>query len=239
MSFKRFATLGCACIFALCTLAYAAVPTPYRALTPTVFGAHSIGANIFTDAPQQRQHLHALLERSKANVETALGPLRKHPQRIIICTADPCQARFGFGTIGLALSRHAILLGPEGVNEMILTHELVHIHVKSDYRLRDYWKPRVPSWFDEGLATLISGDPRLTSFKTRDAAWIREAKDFRDWKRMTNEDTWRSTYGAAQSLVGSIAATIGMDGVRGLLAEATTQEAFTKALNQYLGPDWP
>ncbi len=221
------------------SVAYAAVPTPYRAMTPTFFGAAHIGGPLYTDAPKRAEELRELYKESRSNVSGKLGAFRHDPARVILCTTTDCQRRFGFGTRGLALGKQAILLGPKGINAMILTHELVHIHIKADVTARDYVAPRFPAWFDEGLATLLSEDPRLTRYAPEDAAWILEAQTFRDWRRMTTDDTWRDTYGAAQSMLREIHTQIGWDGINDILRKTTSPRSFQKALEAQMGPEWP
>lgn len=46
---------------------------------------------------------------------------------------------------------HYIVIGPDGFNEDVLVHELLH----SELRTRLKNKDKVPVWFDEGLATVV------------------------------------------------------------------------------------
>jgi hypothetical protein len=46
---------------------------------------------------------------------------------------------------------HYIVIGPDGFNEDVIAHELMH----SELRTRLKNKDKVPVWFDEGLATVV------------------------------------------------------------------------------------
>ncbi|MEK5254497.1 hypothetical protein NST74_13620 [Paenibacillus sp. FSL F4-0125] len=46
---------------------------------------------------------------------------------------------------------HYIVVGPDGFNEDVIAHELLH----SELRTRLMNKDKVPVWFDEGLATVV------------------------------------------------------------------------------------
>lgn len=46
---------------------------------------------------------------------------------------------------------HYIVIGPDGFNEDVIAHELLH----SELRTRLKNKDKVPVWFDEGLATVV------------------------------------------------------------------------------------
>lgn len=44
-----------------------------------------------------------------------------------------------------------VVIGPDGFNEDVIAHELLH----SELRTRLKNKDKVPEWFDEGLATVV------------------------------------------------------------------------------------
>ena len=54
-----------------------------------------------------------------------------------------------------------IPIGPEGVSETIVTHEPIHAELHRSMRLPDVWDQWIPAWFDEELASHLSGDFRL------------------------------------------------------------------------------
>ncbi|GAB3810477.1 hypothetical protein [Micromonospora zhanjiangensis] len=75
---------------------------------------------------------------------------------VLICTTDECYQRIGGGREkGRAFLNRTLMLSPEGINVVIATHELAHVEFHE--RLNS---GGVPQWFDEGLAVLVSDDPR-------------------------------------------------------------------------------
>ena len=69
--------------------------------------------------------------------------------------------------------------------------------------LTDLWDQRIPAWFDEGLATIISGDTRIASDISRaELARIQQAQSFADWGAAIDDlGGWQRSYGAAAEAV--------------------------------------
>lgn len=237
LMFKWF-RISLALLTLTATAAYAAIPGSHRALTPVAFGINHIGNGLYTDAPERRVEFEMLFTSARKRSEAFFGAMQNTP-RIIICTQQECADTFDLKPRGLTLGKHLVFLGPKGVNEMILTHELAHIQLHSDLGLSDIYKPRIPAWFNEGLATYLSADPRVTSFSSQDAQWIRQAQSFRDWGRLHSTYDWPETYGAAKSLVRDLQIQIGDDGLRALIQIALDIGDFDVALDRVVGPNWP
>jgi len=198
-------------------LAYAAVPSPYRAVTPGLWGLENPAPDVYTDAPEEIGRILALIGRAEDTTRAFFGDLEKAPVWVI-CTTESCQRDFGFSANGLAMGYHFILIGPNGLNEMILTHERVHIALHKYMGPADILAPKFPAWFDEGLAAHLSGDTRLRQpADPRDADWIRAARRFFDWTRIRDTADWRDRYGAAARLVVEIEQAVGRDGLRDLI----------------------
>lgn len=171
---------------ALAIVAYTAFPGWHRALTPTLFGMHKIAPNIYSDAPDKSKPHLALISAARTQASDFFGPLQTNP-RYILCTTDRCTKRFGLRTRGLNLGYHLILIGPKGINASIITHEIAHSELHRTMGLRDMTKPKFPSWFDEGLASYISNDTRL-SF-VGDPHWIKSVRNFRQWSTLNSAET--------------------------------------------------
>lgn len=197
--------------------AYMARPGYHRVLTPGLFGM-TLSEGVFIDDPARAAEAAALIAQADAAAAGFFGPLRSTPIWVI-CTTPRCQTRFGIKPRGLAIGRRHILVAPKGVTATLLTHERVHIELRRHMGVRDMWDPRFPAWFDEGLASHISGDTRLVRPNDpRDADWIKQAVTFRDWGRLHAPDgaNWPQTYGAAARLVAEIEATLGRAAYAGL-----------------------
>ncbi len=220
------------------TAAYAALPGAHRALTPAAFGLTAIENGFYTDAPERSDEFIALYNAASARSEAFHGPLTRAP-RIVFCTTSACKDVFDLKPRGLTFGAHVIFLGPLGVNEMILTHELSHIQLHSQFGLRDLVRQRVPAWFNEGLAMHLSADARARDFSPAGAKWVRAAQGYRDWGRLHKDRVWQDTYGAAKSLVADLQKKIGDDGLRRVIARTFETHDFQAALAEEVGPDWP
>lgn len=83
-----------------------------------------------TDASERDVELLALVAKAKENTPGFLGETKPDATHIL-CTTDACANTFNLRTRGLALAIHRVLIGPEGVNEIIPTHETVHLDLHS------------------------------------------------------------------------------------------------------------
>lgn len=198
-------------------LAFAAVPSPYRAFTPETYGLTEVSATLYIDDPARADRVVALIAAAEANTRAFFGPLETDPVWVV-CTTTACEDRLGMRANGLTYGYHLIVVGPDGVNERVLTHERVHSELHRHLGLSDIFGPRFPAWFDEGLASHLSGDPRLRQpADARDAEWILEARDFFSWNDLRDRADWRDRYGAAARLVAEIERKAGRDGLRELI----------------------
>lgn len=228
-AFILFATLAA-------SAAYAALPGYHRALTPSWFGLTQIDTQLWTDDPSRANELLNLTAQSEHPARAFFGSLTTTP-RILLCTTPACAARFNLGPIAVTLGYHAILASPGGVTPMILAHERVHSELHAYMGLSDLFSPRFPAWFDEGLASHLSHDTRLTRpTDARDADWITSARTYRDWGRLHAPDgqNWRHTYGAAARLVDELDDTIGRDGLRALIADVANGADFDAAYERLI-----
>lgn len=197
--------------------AYAALPGPHRALTPGLFGLSQAAPGLWIDDPAQGPGAEELIHEANAVVADFFGPLETRPF-FVFCTTQACADRFGLRPNGLTYGHRLIVIGPKGQNPTIVTHERAHAEVHRSLRLSDLWHQRIPTWFDEGLATHLSGSTRVDRpADPRDADWICAARSFRDWGRVHTDRGWRSTYGAAARLVDEIEAAHGRAALRALV----------------------
>ena len=105
-----------------------------------------------TDA--QTRQLDALTSDARRRVEAFYGGRESDP-RIVACFTDDCYDRIGGGgEKGIAVLNRAVMLSPRGLDAVIASHEMAHVE------LHQRLDGDVPQWFDEGLAVVVSGDPR-------------------------------------------------------------------------------
>ncbi|MDR7273759.1 hypothetical protein [Catenuloplanes atrovinosus] len=106
-----------------------------------------------TDA--QRAAVDSALSAADATIRAFYGDRLSTP-RVLACVTDACYQRLrGGGSKGIAILNRGLMLSPAGINPVIATHELAHVELHT--RLGS---ASVPQWFDEGLAVVISDDPR-------------------------------------------------------------------------------
>lgn len=223
----RYGILGAALVMGLGVAGYAAVPGYHRAATPAVFGLTKITPRLYTDNPDQAPQMTAMIAMAQAQSAKFFGARLSDPT-YLICTTQACADTFALKPRAVALAGRAILVGPKGVNTMILTHETIHTDLHSAYQLRDIWDQRFPAWFDEGLASHLSNDTRLTNDPA--PQWITKTRARRAWGRLHATHDWRDTYGAAQSMVRLIESEIGRDGLRTLVARVAAGASFDAVL---------
>ena len=81
---------------------------------------------------------------------------------VLACSDEACQRRInGGGALGVAYGSYGLRLSPRGLDGVILLHELSHIELHARFgAARAVFGGGVPAWFDEGVAVIVSGDPR-------------------------------------------------------------------------------
>ena len=133
----------------------------------------ALSKDVYADpatTPAEREQILAAYARSVQQVGAALGALTAEPPIALFCKGDPCRAAFAgpsnrsrgirpgekvpWGTYTPG-GRAAVLIVAVGPGmEAVLAHEMVHAEAGART------SPRVvPSWFDEGLATLVGEAP--------------------------------------------------------------------------------
>jgi hypothetical protein len=192
MKMKRWA-------FAIATLVVIAIgglflgyPPAAAALCPACFGLSSAGSGIFiekTDDPAATRAAQMTIGIARQRVRNFYGDLQSHP-RILVCVTEACYQKIGGGqSTGMALLNFALLLSPRGDRVVIAAHEISHIELHARLGLFGTLARWVPQWFDEGLAAVISDDPRYVAptpdrcilhsdedLSTARAAWVVSAR---------------------------------------------------------------
>jgi hypothetical protein len=108
--------------------------------------------------PEQRRQVLDLVAAARQRVRDFLGETRSSP-RVLVCLSADCYGRIGGGgEKGQTLRDRVVALSPGGADVVIASHELVHAEMFR--RLGSSRYDRVPRWFHEGLAVLVSDDPR-------------------------------------------------------------------------------
>ena len=81
--------------------------------------------------------------------------------RILVCVNEDCYRRIrSAGSRGNALLDVALQLSPRGIDPVIAAHELSHIELHHRIGRIRHLMGVIPSWFDEGVAVVVSDDRR-------------------------------------------------------------------------------
>jgi hypothetical protein len=140
-----------------------AYPVAAAAACPRCYGLHEAGPDVYTDgtAAQDRQTLD-MIAAARQRVRDFYGATSSSP-RVLVCSTAGCYDHIGGGgEKGQTLRDRASALSPGGANVVIASHELTHAE---QFRRLGSRYGKVPRWFNEGLAVLVSDDPRYLTAK--------------------------------------------------------------------------
>jgi hypothetical protein len=199
----------------------------------------------------------ALLLRALAVAPSRLaryfGDVRSKPL-VVACRTEARARSLGLRgrAIAVTVRGPAILLGPHGLAAEEVLHEWSHAEL--DARLPRAVVRRLPRWFDEGLARVVSDDPRCSEVVWHrndslrvDVPHLNELDTPRQWDgamrqyRHERSDTSSTT---GRAVVGTVAAhevrgwlaRAGRDGLPRLLAALNAGEPFGPAYLRIGGP---
>lgn len=203
---------------------------------PGWFGFSEISEGVYVDdqmSSGQRQELLKTLSMAKGRVSAFFGDIKGSP-KVFACSTEECFVSHGGVTAkGKAYGDSMLLLSPRGLDVVIVAHELTHIELHN--RIGAFRSLRViPTWFDEGLAVLVSEDPRYT-----EEAWLqgtgqgRNAPELKAIGKTTllGNDNWQLSYGTARRAVGEWYLHAGRAGLARLIAEVRDGKDFDFVFN--------
>jgi hypothetical protein len=226
-AFRKFGLLLAALVVIGAAGAAFAYPAVAAIACPQCYGFESLEPGVFVDrsmSAAQRGQTEAFIDSARDRVRTFYGALSRSP-RILICSTEACYQRIGGGiSHGMAMLDIALFLSPRGANTVIAAHELSHIELHSRLgRLKTYRRD-IPQWFDEGVAVVVSDDPRYLAkegaadrclaspdgdLPTQRAAWVERASDGNLYaKAACRVSRWMAAKGgpgAVTRLVGAVA----------------------------------
>lgn len=199
----------------------------------------SAGGSVFLDpqlAPDLRANIPPLVERAKARVSELYGPLEAKPN-LVFCASTSCFRKFGGIGLGFTDGSH-IVISPVGICEAVIAHEMAHVELAS--RLGGFTRTleKVPQWFDEGQAVMVSRadefseDAWLAATRNgRDAPDLSSLESVEEWNRLTGGEGERMqyTYGTAKREVARWFAKTGPVGFAELLDALGRDESFNSA----------
>jgi hypothetical protein len=205
-----------------------------KLFAPSWFGFSEINEGVYVDdqmSPAQRQEFLKTLSVAKGRVSAFFGSI-KGSSKVFACSTEECfVSHGGVSAKGKAYGDSMLLLSPRGLNAVITSHELTHIELHGRVGAFRSWRA-IPSWFDEGLAVLVSEDPRYT-----EEAWQkitdhgRNAPKLKNIGDMLGKGDWLLSYGTAKREVGAWYLHAGRAGLERLIAEVKNGSDFNSAFN--------
>ena len=154
-------------------------------LCPSCFGLTEIEPQIYLEASDDvaQAKIHADILQAQRDIEAFFQPPFSLPT-MLICLTEICQNRLGGSqALGLAYGTVFILISPKGANRTIITHELAHIAVGRQLGSLAMVSGRLPAWFFEGLAVIVSRDARYLTFPAGGYPDVTLPQSFREWRR--------------------------------------------------------
>lgn len=140
------------------------VPVSGAYICPTCYGFSRIAPGIYDERTAHSSDSQALLS-AIAEAEPLLASVYMKTEAplpvIFACKSSACYTRLGGGRDkAAAFANWAIRVSPEGRNTTILTHELAHVELYERLGSSALYSSSMPTWFDEGLAVMVSRDER-------------------------------------------------------------------------------
>lgn len=180
-----------AVLLALVVGVSAAFPAVAATTCPGCYGLERLRPGLYVEpgvGAEQRARVTGAVDEGTRRVAAFFGGLRSAPD-FLACVTHDCYTRIGGGgERGIAVLNRAVMLSPRGIDPVIATHELTHVELHA--RLG---RGSVPQWFDEGLAVLVSDDPRyLLPVGARDRCRVTPTgplpETLDDWLRAASAD---------------------------------------------------
>lgn len=206
---------------------------------PQQAGMEPIGGGVFVDPdldPAFRAKIPSLVELAKSRVSSLYGSLEAKPN-LIFCASTECFRSFGGMGLGFTDGSN-IVISPRGICEAIVAHEIAHVELSARLGGFAHTLERVPQWFDEGQAVMVSRAEEYSedaweeaTHQGRDAPPLTALESVDDWNRLTGGDGehMQLTYGTARREVARWFAKSGRAGFDELLAALARNEAFYPA----------
>jgi hypothetical protein len=207
-------------------------------LAPSIAGFVEVGPDIWVERGMTAGTQDAVVQavrHARAQLQHFYAVPLGRPV-VLACSTATCFRRCG--GIGHATTYFGsrVLLGPSALNPVKVAHELSHVELATRVGAVRVLL-RVPQWFDEGLAVVVSDDPAFDEAKwlaatARGAAApdLRRLVTLRGWLDMTKVDGQLS-YGTARHEVGRWYASVGTRGIERLFAMLRDGYAFDDAYN--------
>jgi hypothetical protein len=136
-----------------------AYPSVAATTCPGCYGLTESQPGVHTEqglSGEQRARVSQVVEAARQRVSDFYGGRLSSP-KLLVCLTEECYQHIGGGKErGIAVLNRSVMLSPRGLDPVIASHELSHVELHQ----RLSGGADVPQWFDEGLAVVVSNDPR-------------------------------------------------------------------------------
>lgn len=225
-------------------------PAIGASLCPQCFGLEHLQGRVWVEksmGERERERLLKGLSEARAAVSSFFGDLAADPM-ILVCAREECDQRLGGrGTRAVTFGWHIVRVSPRGRSATVLAHELAHTEFHQRAGAAAFLRGRYPAWFDEGLAVLISRDPRFLEVgglgaprckgNWTEAQMASLPQSVWQWMREAGET--RDLYTRAACIVARWYAGAGRDGLMELIAELRVGADFDEAFARDRGRRLP
>lgn len=127
---------------------------------PSSIDMQMIAPNVYVDKNMnktEQQRLLKIIPEAKLYVKNVWGKLESQPT-IYACSTQECANSLGVGSRAHQILNH-LVLSPKALSKEIISHEWSHAELYKRVGGFFRWR-KIPSWFDEGLAVLVSHESR-------------------------------------------------------------------------------
>ncbi|HSC46959.1 MAG TPA: hypothetical protein VLG68_02615 [Gammaproteobacteria bacterium] len=132
------------------------------AACPRCFGLTELASGVYGEtglSDEARQHTLQTVAAAEERVGRFYGGLQ-HVPRVLACATPGCYRRIGgSGTRVGSVGTFTLMVSPEGMDVVLISHELSHVELHGRVGVLHMSAGAVPAWFDEGVAVLVSDDP--------------------------------------------------------------------------------
>lgn len=217
-------------------------------LAPSWIDMEEIAPDIYVNIDMnttQQQKLLTQIPQAKQYVKDVWGEVVSKPI-IYACSTSECAKSLGIGANAHQVLNH-IVLSPKALNKELISHEWSHAELYK--RVGGFWNwKEIPTWFDEGLAVLVSCEPRhderaWTKIKNRNLKYpsTNELITMKQWHQATkkyNKNIDSSeivvSYATAGHIVKEWYDEVGSNGLTYLINEVKNGASFDKIYNKTL-----
>jgi len=157
---KKTLQIFCLVVISL-SLSSCSTINSFKLWVPKWFGLEPLVENIYVDknmALPQREALQAAIITAREQIRLHFGEVTSAPD-IIACSTESCyRSLSGVTARAKAYGSSKLLLSPRGITAPMISHEWSHAELydrMGGFRAAN----RLPRWFIEGLAVVVSDEP--------------------------------------------------------------------------------